>query len=151
MSKTPKRLNQMDDLFDMGRFPVKIYLGATANILQTVLLTYYLQGRFKNTPALLTWVLTIIPANVLPVIALRQGMDEQTAYPVIEEMSFLHDQHKFSSWVYAVASANMMFWIVLAWAAFSLKRGRVMLLAVLGLAFICTFFPAWRRLFIKKG
>jgi len=147
MTAKSKRLNEMNDLFDMGRFPVKIYMGATGNILQTIGVTYLLQGRFKQAPALLLWLLTIIPINVLPVVWLRQKMDGNTAYPYIEEMSFFDDQHKFSSWVYAIASANMMFWIVLAWAAFSYKRGRGMLLLVLGLAFVCTFFPAWRRLF----
>ena len=44
----------------------------------------------------------------------------------------------------------MMFWIVLAWAAFSYRRGPRTLLAVLALAFICTFFPAWRRLFTSQ-
>ena len=34
-----KRLDQMDDLRDMGRFPVPIYVGATANILQTIVWT----------------------------------------------------------------------------------------------------------------
>lgn len=151
MANRPKRLNEMDDLFDMGRFPVKIYMGATGNILQTIVLTYLLHGRFKQkTPALLAWVLTIVPLNVLPVVWLRSKMDASTSYPVIEEMSFGDDQHKFSSWVYAVASANMMFWIVLAWAAFSYKRNRKMLLAVLALAFVCTFFPAWRRLFSSR-
>ena len=150
MTNKTKHLNEMDDLFDMGRFPVEIYVGATGNILQTILVTYVIQGRFKNTPALLAWVLTIVPLNVLPVIWLRRELNDQTVYPLIEEMSFRGDQHKFASWVYAVASANMMFWIVLAWAAFSYRRGRGMLLAVMGLAFICTFFPAWRRLFGQK-
>ncbi len=149
MSSKPKHLNEMDNLFDMGRFPTKIYMGATANILQTILITYGLQNRYKTTPAMLLWILTIVPLNVLPVIWLRRKLDQNTAYPLIEEMSFFDDQHKFASWVYAVASANMMFWIVLAWAAFSYKRNRAMLLGVLALAFVCTFFPAWRRLLAK--
>ncbi len=150
MSNRAKRLNEMNDLFDMGRFPVKIYVGATANILQTIGWTYFIQGRFKKPPALLLWILAIIPLNVLPVVRLRQDMDASTKYPLIEEMSFFNDQHKFSTWVYAIASANMMFWIVLAWAAFSLKRNRTILLGVLLLAFICTFMPAWIRLFEKR-
>lgn len=146
MTYRAKRLNEMDDLFDMGRFPTKIYVGATGNILQTIVVTYILHGRAKTTPALLAWVCTIIPLNVLPVIWLRRSLNSTTTYPLIEEMSFMNDQHKFASWVYAVASANMMFWIVLAWAAFSYKHNRRMLLAILALAFICTFFPAWKRL-----
>lgn len=147
MAYRAKRLNEMDDLFDMGRFPTKIYVGATGNILQTILITYVLQGRFKNTPALLAWVLTVIPLNLLPVIWLRRELNQTTVYPLIEEMNFMNDQHKFASWVYAVASANMMFWIVLAWAAFSYKHNRRTLLMILALTFICTFFPAWKRLF----
>lgn len=134
----------------MGRFPTKIYVGATANILQTIVLTYRLHRRYPGTPALLLWLLTIVLANVLPVILLRLRMDERTVYPQIERMSFFGDQHKFATWVYAVASGNMMFWIVLAWAAFSYKRGSGTLTAVLALAFVCTFFPAWRRLLISE-
>ena len=149
MANRAKRLNKMDDLFDMGRFPVPIYMGATANILQTIVVTYLIHGRYKTTPAMLAWILTIVPLNVLPVIALRQGLDANSEYPIIEEMDFFNDQHKFATWVYAIASANMMFWIVLAWAAFSFKRGRGTLLAVLAIAFVCTFFPALRRLSTK--
>jgi hypothetical protein len=29
-------------------------------------------------------------------------------------MGFFADQHKFASWVYAVASANMLVWMVLS-------------------------------------
>jgi len=148
MAASGKRLDEMDDLWDMGHFPTKIYIGATANILQTIVLTYRLHRRYPGAPALLLWLLTIVPANVLPVILLRLRMDEHTVYPEIERMSFFGDQHKFATWVYAVASGNMMFWIVLAWAAFSYKRGPGTLAAVLALAFVCTFFPAWRRLLI---
>ena len=144
---TPKRLNEMNELWDMGRFPTKVYAGATANILQTIVATYYIHKRYPQTPALLLWVLTIVPLNVAPVIYLRSRMDDDEPYPLIEEMTFRGDQHRFASWVYAIASGNMMFWIVLAWAAFSLRRGPATLRGVLGLAFICTFFPAWRRLF----
>ena len=40
ITSADKRLNEMDDLRDMGRFPIPIYVGATGNILQTILLTY---------------------------------------------------------------------------------------------------------------
>ncbi len=103
---------------------------------------------YPETPALLLWILTIVPLNLLPVVLLRRRLDEHTYYPPIEEISFFGDQHKFASWVYAVASGNMMFWIVLAWAAFSYRRGPRTLFAVLALA--CTFFPAWRRLFVAR-
>ena len=143
----PKRLNEMDDLRDMGRFPVLIYVGATSNILMTVCLTYLLRGRFRGPLALPAWAVGIISANVLPVVVLRSGMDEATTFPAIEEMGFFGDQHKFSSWVYAVASGNMLFWVTLSWSLFSRSRSRATLAGTLVLAFVCTFFPAWVRLF----
>jgi len=137
----------MDDLRDMGRFPVPIYVGATSNILLTICLTYLLRGRFGGPLALPAWAVGIISVNVLPVVVLRSGMDEGTTFPIIEEMGFFGDQHKFSSWVYAVASGNMLFWVMLSWSLFSRRRSRPTLLGMLALAFVCTFFPAWVRLF----
>ena len=143
----PKRLDEMDDLRDMGRFPVPVYVGATANILMTIWLTYGLRGRYDSPLMLPVWAVGIVSANLLPVVALRSRMDEGTNFPPIEEMGFFGDQHKFSSWVYAVASGNMMFWILLSWSAFSRRRDRASLAGMLALAFACTFFPAWVRLF----
>ncbi len=143
----PKRLDEMDDLRDMGRFPVPVYAGATSNILLTICLTYLLKRRFDGPLALPVWAAGIISANVLPVVALRSRMDEGTSFPPIEEMGFFGDQHKFSSWVYAVASGNMLFWIMLSWSVFSRRRDGGALAGMLVLAFACTFFPAWIRLF----
>ncbi|CAN5621092.1 hypothetical protein BH24ACT18_BH24ACT18_20490 [soil metagenome] len=143
----PKRLDEMDDLRDMGRFPLPVYVGATSNILLTICLTYLLKGRFDGPLALPAWAGGIISANVLPVIALRSRMDEDASFPPIEEMGFFGDQHKFSTWVYAVASGNMLFWIVLSWSVFSRRRDGKALAGMLVLAFACTFFPAWVRLF----
>jgi hypothetical protein len=137
----------MDDLRDMGRFPVPVYVGATANILMTICLTYGLRGRYDSPLTLPAWTVGIVSANLLPVVALRSRMDEGTSFPPIEEMGFFGDQHKFSSWVYAVASGNMMFWILLSWSVFSRRRDRRTLAGMLALAFACTFFPAWVRLF----
>lgn len=137
----------MDDLRDMGRFPVPIYVGATSNILLTICLTYGLRGRFGSPLALPAWAVGIVSANVLPVVALRSRMDEGTSFPHIEEMGFFGDQHKFSSWVYAVASGNMLFWVMLSWSVFSRRRDGKALAGILVLAFVCTFFPAWIRLF----
>jgi hypothetical protein len=39
-------------------------------------------------------------------------------------MTFSGDQHKFASWVYAVASENMLVWIVLSLSLFSHRRDR---------------------------
>lgn len=137
----------MDDLRDMGRFPVPVYVGATSNILLTICLTYLLRGRFEEPLALPAWAVGIVSANVLPVVALRSRMDEGTSFPPIEEMGFFGDQHKFSTWVYAVASGNMLFWILLSWSVFSRRHDARTLAGMLVLAFVCTFFPAWVRLF----
>ncbi|MGB3632466.1 MAG: hypothetical protein WA982_00345 [Rubrobacteraceae bacterium] len=137
----------MDDLRDMGRFPLPVYAGATGNILLTIVLTYLLRGRSEGPLALPAWAGGIISMNVLPVILLRSGMDENTRYPEIPEMGFFGDQHKFSNWVYAVASANMLVWILLSWSLFSRKRNRKMLAGMLALALVFTSFPAWIRLF----
>ena len=137
----------MDDLRDMGRFPLPIYFGATGNVLMTIFLTYLLRGRYEGPLALPAWAGGVISANVLPVLLLRSRMDDGTKYPRIEEMGFLGDQHKFSNWVYAVASADMLVWIMLSWSLFSYRRNRRTLAFMLVLAFVCTFFPAWIRLF----
>lgn len=142
-----KRLNEMDDLRDMGRFPVPIYVGATGNVLMTIALTYFVRGRKDGFRTLARWGGGVILANLLPVFLLRSRMDEETRYPQIEEMDFLTDQHKFARWVYAVASANMLFWISLSWLAFSRRHDGKTLAGMLLLAFVCTFYPAWIRLF----
>jgi hypothetical protein len=142
-----KRLDEMDDLRDMGRFPLPIYVGATGNVLMTILLTYVLRGRGGGPLVLPAWAAGVISANLVPVFVLRSRMDENTVYPKIDKMGFVGDQHKFSSWVYAVASANMLVWIVLSWSLFSMRRDRAALAGMLLLAFACTFFPAWVRLF----
>ncbi len=137
----------MDDLRDMGRFPLPIYAGATGNVLLTVLLTYLLRGRREGSLVLPVWAGSVVAANLLPVVLLRSGMDENTRYPEIEEMGFFGDQHKFSNWVYAVASANMLVWIVSSWSLFTRQRDGKTLAGMLVLAFVCTTFPAWVRLF----
>jgi hypothetical protein len=148
MNEAPRmRLNEMDDLRDMGYFPLSVHVGATANVLLTICLTYLLRGRTEGPVVLPAWSAGVISANLLPVVLLRSRMDESTRYPEIAEMGFFSDQHKFASWVYAVASANMLVWIVLSWSLFSRRRDRRALAAILTVAFVCTFFPAWRRLF----
>lgn len=145
-----KRLNEMDDLRDMGRFPLTVHAGATANVLLTILLTYLLRGRSEGPLTLPMWAGGVIRANVLPVALLRSRTGENTNYPEISEMGFFGDQHKFASWVYAVASANMLVWIVLSWSLFSHRRDRGALAGMLIIAFLCTFFPAWIRLFGRR-
>ena len=142
-----KHLNEMDHLRDMGRFPVPIYAGATGNVLMTIALTYLVRGRYAGHRALPRWGGGVIIANLLPVFLLRSGMNEGTRFPEIEQMGFFTDQHKFAPWVYAVASANMLFWISLSWIVFSRRRDGRTLVGMLLLAFVCTFYPAWIRLF----
>ena len=76
----------------------------------------------------------------------REGAAGLADTPPIEQMGFVRDQHRFASWVYAVASGNLFFWLMLAWAAFGVERSGRMLLAVEGLAFLCTFAPALARM-----
>ncbi len=144
----PKRLHQMNRLEDMGRFPVVVYLGATANVLAEMLFIYWLYNRVggRFSVSFVAAVL-LVAGNLLPVVLLRwrEGAVELVDTPPIEQMGFVRDQHRFASWVYAVASGNLFFWLMLAWAAFGVERSGRMLLAVEGLAFLCTFAPALAR------
>ncbi len=76
--RRPKRLNEMDDLRDMGRFPLPIYVGATGNILQTIVWTYVLHRRRNELGVLPVWAAAIIGANVLPVVVLRTLLKDNT-------------------------------------------------------------------------
>ena len=147
----PKKLDEMDDLRDMGRFPIVVYIGATGNILFAVWLTFLVHARYAQTWAMLAWAVGLAVGNVVPVVFLRWRMRPDAHHPLIEEMGFFHDQHKFATWVYAVAVANMFFWVVLAWTAFSLSRAPSVLVAVLALALVSTFFPAWMRIFERPA
>ena len=149
--RRPKKLDEMDDLRDMGRFPIVVYIGATGNILFAVWLTFLVHARYTQTWAMLAWAVGLAGGNVLPVVFLRWRMRPDADHPLIEEMGFFNDQHKFATWVYAVAVANMFFWIVLAWTAFSLNRAPSVLVAVLALALVSTFFPAWMRIFVRPA
>jgi hypothetical protein len=92
-----KRLDEMDDLRDMGCCTLPIYVGATGNALMTILLTYLLRGRRGGPLVLPAWAGGVISANLLPVVVLRSRMDEDTHCPEIGEMDFVGDQHRFSS------------------------------------------------------
>lgn len=59
----------MDDLRDMGRFPLPIHAGATSNVLLTIFLTYLLRGRTGNPLVLPAWAGGIPFANVVPFAA----------------------------------------------------------------------------------
>ena len=85
--------------------------------------------------------------NLLPVVLLRRraGAAGLVETPPVEQMGFVRDQHRFATWVYAVASGNLFFWLMLAWAAFDVERSGRMLGAVEAVALVCTLFPGWRR------
>ena len=148
-SPLPERLHEMNRLEDMGRFPVRVYAGATANVLVSVLLFYWLHGRAGGRlPVGFVCAVILVAINLLPVVLLRrrEGATGLADTPPVEQMGFVRDQHRFASWVYAVASGNLFFWLMLAWAAFDLEHSARALLGVELLAFLCTFAPVWRRL-----
>jgi hypothetical protein len=143
-----KRLNQMDRLGDMGRFPVPVLCGATFNILLTMAVVWHFEPRTTHTVfPLAQWIAGVLVLNLLPVILLRFTLGPETIYPVIEEMNFFNDQHKFSNWVYLAASANMAFWISVAWCASNYAHLHVVIGPIMIIALLATFFPAWVRLF----
>ena len=144
-----KRLHGMDRLEDMSRFPVVVYMGATANVLVEVGFFYWLHGRVGGwLPVGFGAAVGLVAVNLLPVVLLRwrEGASGLADTPPIERMGFVRDQHRFASWVYAVASGNLFFWLMLAWAAFDVEHSARTLLAVEALAFVCTFSPAIIRL-----
>ena len=143
------RLHEMNRLEDMGRFPVVVYVGATANVLFSILVFHWLHGRLGGSlPLGFVCAVALVAGNLLPVVALRRREGNAGLHdtPVVEQMGFVRDQHRFASWVYAVASGNLFFWLMLAWAAFDLERSTRTLVGVEVLAFLCTFAPVWRRL-----
>ena len=74
----------------------------------TILMTYVMRGGSRGTLLLPVRAGGIIFANVAPVIALRSRVDESTSHPDIQGTAFFAEQHKFSSWISAVASANIL-------------------------------------------
>ncbi len=150
----PGRLHEMNRLEDMGRFPVLIYVGATGNVLAEVLFFFWLHGRVGGSlPVGFAAAVGLVAINLLPVIVLRgrEGVDGLADTPAVERMGFVRDQHRFASWVYAVASGNLFFWLMLAWTAFHVEHSARMLLAVEALVFFCTFLPVWLRLLRRAG
>ena len=142
------RLHEMSRLGDMGRFPVVVYLGATGNVMVEVLFFYWLHGRVAGwLPVGFVAAVGLLAVNLLPVVVLRkkEGAAGLADTPPVEQMGFVRDQHRFATWVYAVASGNLFFWLMLAWAAFDVERSGRMLGAVEAVALVCTLFPVWRR------
>ena len=145
MQPGAKKLNEMDRLTDMGHFPALVHAGATANVLATILVTWFVQPRFEQAYAPMVWLALVLAVNLLPVVVLRFGMNAETTYPTLAKMNFVRDQHKFSDWVYVAASANMAFWVLGAWAVFSVQHGVGTLVGLLLVAFVATFSPVLVR------
>ncbi len=143
MHASEKRLNEMNRLGDMLHFPAAVNAGATANVLLTVALTWWVESRYPLLPGV--WVALVLAVNLLPVIVLRLGMGPGTVYPKLGQMDFVRDQHKFSDWVYVGASANMAFWILLTWTVAVWRPISGALVAVEAVAFLATFSPVLFR------
>ena len=148
MNAEDKKLNHMNRLGDMAHFPVLVNAGASANVLLTVAVTWWLEPRLTEPWAPVAWVALVLCINLLPVALLRLSLNERTAYPTLRDMNFWRDQHKFSDWVYVAASANMAFWVLVSWAIFSIGHTAGALGLMLGTAFLVTFSPvilrSWR-------
>jgi hypothetical protein len=142
-----KRLNEMNRIADIGRFPLPVLIGATLNVLVTMAVVWHFEpGTEHYFLALPLWVVGILALNLLPVIFLRVAtLRSDTVYPVIEKMDFVRDQHKFSDWVYIAASANMALWICVAWMASYISHTHPYIIVVLLAAIVVTLAPAWLR------
>jgi hypothetical protein len=145
VKSSEKKLNEMNRLADMGHFPAVVHGGATANVLMTVLVTWFVVPRFVQPWAPVVWVACVLAVNLLPVIVLRLGMRAATPMPTLGTMDFVRDQHKFSDWVYVAASANMAFWVLGSWAVFSWAHSVGVLVGVLVVAAVATFSPVMVR------
>ncbi len=156
-----KPLDQMDRLADMAHFPPLVNAGATVNILFTITAVFFLERYLPSSPLAATFpvmllttplLLTalVLALNLAPVALLRaldrRRPDNNTRpIPTLAHMDFVHDQHRFSSWVYLAASANMAFWILASWSVFLFFPTPTALLLTLALAFLVTFSPVLLR------
>jgi hypothetical protein len=135
----------MDRLADLTHFPAIVNAGATANILMTVCVTFWLVPRFSEIYAPVVWAALVLCLNLSPVVLLRAIGFHNAPVPPLSRMDFFRDQHRFSDWVYLAASANMAFWILVSWSIFSLSHTIQTLAAVLAVAFLFTFSPVLLR------
>jgi hypothetical protein len=140
-------INSMTALRHLGELPAFVHLGASLNIVVTIFLTWYVFQLFGGgVVGLIPWAVAMPLINIIPVVILRRVDRSDRPFPETSQMNFLRDQHRFSSWVYAVAAANMFFWIVFSWWCFSIYPFSITLNLVQVSAFAITYVPLWRRL-----
>ena len=66
-----KRLNEMNRLGDMARFPLPVLLGATLNVLLTMTVIWHFEPKTdRYYLALPEWIVGVLALNLLPVIVL---------------------------------------------------------------------------------
>jgi hypothetical protein len=145
MNSSDKPIDRMDRLADLAHFPAMVNAGATANILVTVAVTWWLAPHFPQIYAPLVWTALVLCVNLAPVVLLRAIGFHKAPIPPLCQMDFFRDQHRFSDWVYLAASANMAFWILVSWALFTLAHTPATLATMLALAFLVTFAPVLLR------
>jgi hypothetical protein len=145
-----KTIDQMNRLADMAHFPAIVNAVATANILITLLITWWLVPSYPQIYAPVVWTALVLAINLLPVILLRATGYNKAPIPRLRDMDFYRDQHRFSDWVYLAASANMAFWILVSWSLFSISHTTSTLAAVLAVAFLVTFSPVLARSFAPQ-
>ena len=148
MQSSEKALNQMNRLEDMLHFPAAVNAGASLNVVLTIALTWQVAYRWPNLAG--PWVALVLTANLLPVALLRLTLRPETVYPTLGQMNFFRDQHKFSDWVYVAASADMAFWILLAWTVARLYRTHAAYALIEIIAFVVTFSPVLLRRLSKQ-
>lgn len=129
----------------MGHFPALVNTGATANILLTIAVTWWLVPKFPQVYAPSLWIALVLCINLLPVAFLRLTLKPGEPYRTLGHMDFIKDQHRFSDWVYLAASANMAFWILVSWSVFSYRYRTTSLTIMLSIAFLVTFSPVLLR------
>ena len=129
----------------MAHFPALVNAGATANILLTISITWWLVPRYPQVYAPVVWTAIVLCVNLLPVVMLRLSLKPDAVYRSLSQMDFVQDQHKFSDWVYLAASANMAFWILVSWSVFSVAHTNGALAVTLCVAFLVTFSPVLFR------
>ena len=146
----------MNRLGDMAHFPPLVNAGATANILGTITILFFVERWLPTSPFAATFpvmllttplliTLLFLVLNLAPVVLLRALDKNQRPVPTLARMNFVHDQHRFSSWVYLAASANMAFWILLSWSIFLFFPTVPALFVTLATAFLITFSPVLLR------